>query len=86
VATTENPTIDYNHVDGAFYLDTNFTYKLHTESAGDLQFFLTIQNALDKDPPVVPLNGGLLYAGKPTNVTLYDTLGRTFRAGVRFKM
>ncbi len=86
VATTDNPTIDNNFIAGATYFDANVTYKIKTDSAGDYSLFLTVQNLFDKDPPVVPLNGGLLYAGRATNVTLFDILGRVFRAGVRFKM
>ena len=29
---------------------------------------------------------GTSFLGQPANPTLYDTLGRTFRAGVRFRM
>ena len=86
VATTDNPTIDNNYIAGATYMDANVTYKLHTDVAGDYSVFLSVQNVFDKSPPVVPLNGGLLYAGRATNVTLFDILGRVFRAGVRFKM
>ena len=85
VATTDNPTIDNNFIAGATYFDANVTYKMKTD-AGDYSVFLTVQNLFDKDPPVVPLNGGLLYAGRATNVTLFDILGRVFRAGVRIKM
>ena len=86
VATTDNPTIDNNFIAGATYYDANVTYKVRTEAMGEYSVFLTVQNLFDRDPPVVPLNGGLLYAGRATNVTLFDILGRVFRAGVRFKM
>ena len=85
-STVTHRTIDNNQIAGAFYVDANFTYKLVTESAGDLSFFFNVSNALNKAPPSVPNSGGLLYAGKGTNVTLYDILGRSFRAGVRFRM
>ena len=65
----DSSTIDNNRIAGAFYVDANFTYKLVTESAGDLSFFLNVSNALNKAPPSVPNSGGLLYAGKGTNVT-----------------
>jgi outer membrane receptor protein involved in Fe transport len=84
-STVTHPTIDHNRVKGAFYLDTNLQYKL---AFGDSEatVFLNVDNVFDKTPPIVPVSGGLLYAGKPTNPNLYDTLGRAFRAGVRFRM
>ena len=85
-STTDNQTIDNNFIAGATYFDANVQYKVGTESMGDYSLFLNVQNLFNKDPPVVPINGGLLYAGRPTNVTVYDILGRVFRAGVRFKM
>lgn len=85
ISTVERPTIDSNSVSGAFYLDAAFTYKLAT-AATEAEFFLSVQNALNKAPPVVAASGGLIYAGKPTYPILYDGLGRTFRLGMRFKM
>ncbi len=84
-STVTHPTIDNNQVKGAFYLDTNVQYKL-TFGDAEASLFFNVDNAFDKSPPIVPVNGGLLYAGKPTNPNLYDTLGRAYRAGVRFRM
>ncbi len=85
ISTVERPTIDSNSVSSVFYLDAAITYKLATATA-EAELFLSVQNALNQAPPVVPASGGLLYAGKPTNPVLYDGLGRVFRMGVRFKM
>lgn len=85
-STTDNQTIDNNFIAGATYFDANVQYKVGTESMGDYSLFLNVQNLFNKDPPVVPINGGLLYAGRPTNVTIYDILGRVFRAGIRFRI
>ncbi|MEH3158550.1 MAG: TonB-dependent receptor [Sphingomonas taxi] len=53
-------------------------------SGGDAQFFLTVTNLFDKQPPLVPNAGvpGLYY---PTLFSLYDIAGRTYTAGVRFR-
>ena len=84
-STADNQTIDNNFIAGATYFDASASYKIITEAAGEYSLFLNVQNLFNKDPPVVPNSGGLLYAGKGTNVTLYDILGRVFRAGLRFK-
>lgn len=53
----------------------------------EVDLFLSVSNLEDKDPPVVATGpGGFPYASVPTNPVLYDVLGRTFRAGVRFSM
>jgi hypothetical protein len=49
--------------------------------------FLNVRNIADTDPALVAQGpAGTSFLGQPANPTLYDTLGRTFRAGVRFKM
>ncbi len=86
VSTVTNRTINDNHIDGAFYLDTSLTFDVET-GGKDMQFYLAITNLLDKDPPVVaPGPAGSAYATPATNQSLYDLLGRTFRVGVRFEM
>jgi hypothetical protein len=40
----------------------------------------TIQSLLDDDPPVA--SGGNVY---PTNPAFFDTIGRRYRVGVRFR-
>lgn len=80
-----NRTISNNHVPGAIYFDTNFTYKLATETNTSL--FLNIKNILDTSPVQVPYGPGLDGAPQDdANPILYDTLGRSFRFGVRFKI
>ena len=45
--------------------------------------FLTINNILDSDPPVAPGNNSANFI--PTNFELYETIGRYYTAGLRFK-
>jgi outer membrane receptor protein involved in Fe transport len=79
-STTQNMTIDDNHLPGAIYFDANINYKFMER----VEAFLSVDNVLNKDPGTVGWNSG----GSPldTNQTLYDTLGRRFRVGIRFKM
>jgi iron complex outermembrane recepter protein len=80
-------TINDNSVDGAIYLDLSTTYKFEVAGrAGEA--FLSIRNLMNKDPVLVanPNNlGAENTVGYPqTNRNLYDTMGRTFRVGLRF--
>ena len=67
----------------AFYMDMTITANV-AGHGGSLTPFVTINNLLDKKPPLVPsiANPGLSF---PTTLALYDVVGRQFTAGVRFK-
>jgi iron complex outermembrane receptor protein len=85
-STVTNRTINNNSIAGAFYVDLALTQKVSVGER-DLQFFLSANNLLDKDPPVVAFGpAGSAYATPFTNQSLYDLLGRTYRVGVRFAM
>ncbi|WP_156680991.1 TonB-dependent receptor domain-containing protein [Sphingomonas profundi] len=75
--------INRNHVPAIFYMDAYIGYKLKI-AGGDSELFVAMDNVLDKDPPVVASqdNANVLTSG--TNVLLYDIIGRSVRAGVRF--
>jgi outer membrane receptor protein involved in Fe transport len=64
------PTIDNNHVDGAFYLDRGGWYEV---LPGTTAYF-KVDNVLDEDPARVTIF---------SNPALYDALGRVYRLGVR---
>jgi len=76
LSTPNNPTIDRNHMPGAFYLDFGARYSVNDK----LGAFIKIDNLLDKDPVAAPQTN----TGIDINPLLYDTLGRTYRAGVRY--
>lgn len=79
-------TINTNHIDGAFYIDTSIYYDINIGSS-QATTFLAIANLFDKDPPVVGSGpAGSAYATPATNQSLYDLLGRTFRVGIKFEM
>ncbi|MHB1204326.1 MAG: TonB-dependent receptor domain-containing protein [Rhodospirillaceae bacterium] len=82
VSTANNPTINNDHIDGAVYWDTAFTYKV----AEGVDAFLNIRNLMNKDPAVVaPGPTGTPVYSLMSSCSNFDCNGRTFRAGVRFK-
>ncbi|WP_425409850.1 TonB-dependent receptor plug domain-containing protein [Hyphococcus sp.] len=79
-------TTNNNQIDGALYFDASVAYKLLLGNS-EAEVFLSVRNLTNKDPAVVaPGPTGLAFAVPPTNPTLYDQLGRVFRAGLRFQM
>ncbi|HLT91809.1 MAG TPA: TonB-dependent receptor [Woeseiaceae bacterium] len=87
-STPEAITINRNHIDGAFYVDTSISYAFDLgrfQDAAEVQF--SVYNLLNKDPVLVA-NGP---SGRSTpafpQVTrdYYDVLGRTFRLSLRLQ-
>ena len=74
--TSVHPTIANNHMDGAFYLDVGGSYNF-TEN---WQGYFKVDNVANLDPPPSPGTTPNQYGANPS---LYDTIGRTFRVGVR---
>lgn len=75
-STNNNPTIDYNRMKGAFYVDIGGSYNINEQ----VRFYFKVDNLLDRDPEASPQTN----TGLDVNPALYDTLGRTYRAGLRF--
>ncbi len=85
-ATVNNMTIDNNRAAGAIYWDFAATHTFLRTAAMEAEVFLNIRNLADRDPAMVAYgNVGTDFTRGPWNPTLYDTLGRVFRAGVRFR-
>ncbi len=76
VSTVNNPTIDHNEMAGALYFDLGAHYSVSDK----LTAFAKIDNLLDRDPTASPQTN----TGLDINPALYDTIGRTYRAGVRY--
>jgi outer membrane receptor protein involved in Fe transport len=76
VSTTNNPTINYNHMPGAFYLDLGARYSV----TDGITAFVKVDNVFNKDPAAAPQTN----TGLDVNPALYDTIGRIYRAGFRF--
>lgn len=74
VSTGNNQTIspEDNFVPGAFYMDVGGTVNLTEEVTA----YVKVDNLFDRDPALSPFF---------SNPALYDALGRTYRAGVRFR-
>ena len=70
--TVQNPTINYDQVDGAFYLDVGANWHVNS----NMQVYTKIDNVANLSPPAVGANYG--------NNALYDVIGRMYRVGVRF--
>jgi outer membrane receptor protein involved in Fe transport len=67
-----------NQQGSVYYTDMTMRYDV-TDKA---QVYLTINNLFDRDPPGYPST--LISGPNFSNRTLYDLIGRTFTAGVRF--
>lgn len=61
---------------GALYLDLGGRYSVTDK----LTAFVKVDNVFDKDPVAAPQTN----TGLDVNPALYDTIGRTYRAGVRY--
>ncbi|EQB33183.1 TonB-dependent receptor plug domain-containing protein [Sphingobium ummariense] len=76
VSTGNHPTIDYNTMKGAFYVDIGASFDITDK----ITVYGKVDNLFDKDPVAAPQTN----TGLDINPALYDTLGRIYRAGVRF--
>lgn len=76
-STTNNPTINTNTMKGATYIDLSGTYNLGKHAVA----YFKIDNLMNVDPVPSPQTN----TGLDVNPALYDTLGRFYHAGVRFR-
>ena len=76
-STGNHPTIDFNKMKGAFYVDVGGTVKVND----NFGMFFKVDNLFDHDPAPSPQTN----TGLDVNPALYDTLGRIYRVGVRVK-
>lgn len=77
--------INFNKVPAIAYFDIYASRKLKLRDA-DTEVFLAIDNAFDKDPPVVVNQDNPNVINVGTNAVTYDIMGRAVRVGVRVKM
>jgi len=75
VSTANNPTIDYNKMKGAFYIDIGGSVNIGKKAS----LYFKVDNVFDHDPAPAPQTN----TGLDVNPALYDTLGRIYRVGVR---
>jgi len=75
VSTGNNPTISRNFMPGAFYVDVGGSYKV----TRGLEGYFKVDNLFNVDPVPAPQTN----TGLDVNPALYDTIGRTYRIGMR---
>lgn len=75
VSTANNPTIDYNKMKGAFYVDIGGSVNIGKKAS----LYFKVDNVFDHDPAPSPQTN----TGLDVNPALYDTLGRIYRVGMR---
>lgn len=85
-STGNNPTYDNITVPGATYFDLAATFRIGQDRRYEL--FFNVRNLTNKDPAIVAAGptGYGSWTNFPISAGQYDTLGRIFRAGFRFKM
>lgn len=76
VSTLIHPTIYSNKMKGAAYLDIGASYNISKQ----LQAYFKIDNVTDRAPEAAPQTN----ASYGINPALYDVVGRTYRAGLRY--
>jgi outer membrane receptor protein involved in Fe transport len=74
--TVNHPTIDNNHMPGAFYVDVGGSYNLTSR----ISAYFKVDNVFNKAPAPAPATN-VTYGFNPL---LYDVLGRQYRVGVRY--
>lgn len=72
----EGVDINDNTVGSVTYLNLSGSYNFGDQ----LQLFAVVNNALDRDPAIVPNSFGL-----PTTAVYFDTVGRSYRLGFRYQ-
>lgn len=71
-----------DHVSPVWYTDLSMRFTI-PNGKGNFELFGNVNNLFDKDPPLIP--GTVPGVNLPTNIAVYDFVGRAFTAGVRFK-
>ena len=79
-AWTSGVQIDNNAVPAVAYMDLRGSYKWN----GNVQFYGAIDNFWDTPPPNTVSTNANTNGGSTTAISVYDTLGRMYHAGVRF--
>jgi iron complex outermembrane recepter protein len=77
--------INDDHIASALYTDLNLAYAVSTRGNGEFQVYLNVQNALNRQPPRVPIFSGF-NGTTDTNRALFDVLGRRFVLGFKYNL
>ncbi|MBY8824266.1 TonB-dependent receptor domain-containing protein [Sphingomonas colocasiae] len=68
-------------INGRVYFDLSMQYEVIRQDKRAIELFAAIDNVMDRDPPIA--GGGFNTAA--TVRSLYDQIGRTYTAGLRFR-
>jgi outer membrane receptor protein involved in Fe transport len=82
VLQTEGVQIDENTIDSVTYLDLNLRYEMPVGD-GSWEFYGSVTNLTDEDPPVVANFAFFGASATQTNSGLHDLLGRRYTLGAR---
>jgi iron complex outermembrane recepter protein len=74
-----------NNVPGITYFDLGLSWKVRA-AGRQIEFFTVVENLFDQAPPATPITTSPVHLNTGTNQVLYDTIGRQYRAGVRFRL
>ena len=77
-------TVDDNSQPSYFISNMSFSYRFHEDGKRNAEAFFAIDNLFDKEPYPSAAFGGTTYQN--VNGPMTDSIGRQFRAGVRFQM
>jgi hypothetical protein len=88
VSNTADQTVNVNTVPSYEVYGLSGSYDFELSSGNTLQLFGVIDNLLDEDPPLIGGNRGSLAGGVVGGVggaqpQFFDTIGRTYRMGLR---
>lgn len=87
VSTAPNITVNNNYISGAIFWDFATSYDLISGEGGrNVEAFFNIRNIMNKGAVPIGSAGNFQFDIINTNTTLYDTDGRTYRLGIRFRM
>lgn len=81
----EGVDIDDNSVDDVWYTDLRLSYEAEMTGGGAWELFANVQNLFDKSPPLAPGGFSFFSGTDQTNINLFDTLGRRYTLGARFR-
>ena len=84
VSTINNPTIDDNKLPGATWFDASISYKFEVGESR-MEFFFNAKNLLNKDAVELGTIPSA-YFNQNYESRTYESLGRVYRTGIRFKM
>ncbi len=88
VSVSPNITVNNNWIPGAIYWDFATSYQIFSadEGKGNVEAFFNVKNITNKDAVMVGGTGNFATDTVTTNPSNYDSHGRTYRVGVRFRM